>query len=284
MNTASDVDGHYRGIGGSWRNVKNAPSYGYWWGAGREGPPPKVYFTNFSGWDVYRSQMALVGLLALVLSRDMAISLLETAYVNGTTSWEGDREIPRWTTGYQETGVMVGDSGPPSGSSLFMFGNRSISLTSMLEVLDRSSRHARSSNGDAHHVLEGAASDAAIAQMALWVSQQDSLPQEVQEARSLYAYARWQSNKALRLLGSQGYAKTRLGAGDVGNKAAHHDQLTEGNSIQYTFMVAHDVLGLKQKIDTAEMAGTVLSRGLISGVWGGSGAYKSLRDVSKPRD
>ena len=198
MNTASDVNGHYRGIGGSNKNLRDAPSYGYGRGVGTEGPPPKVYFTNFSGWDVYRSQMALVGLMAPALSQDMAISLLESGYVNGTRSHQDehgekivDREIPRWTTGYQEAGTMVGDPGPPSVSSLFMFGSRSVSLTSMLEVLDRSSRHARSSSDDGHHVLEGAASDAAIGQMALWVSQQDSLPQEVREkARSLYGHAR----------------------------------------------------------------------------------------------
>ena len=43
-----------------------------------------MYFYNFSGWDVYRSQMALVGLMAPALSQDMAISLLESGYVNGT--------------------------------------------------------------------------------------------------------------------------------------------------------------------------------------------------------
>ena len=79
MNTASDVDGNYRGIGlvgKNWQNLRDAPIYGHERGAGTEGPPPKVYFTNFSGWDVYRSQMALVGLMAPALSQDMAISLL----------------------------------------------------------------------------------------------------------------------------------------------------------------------------------------------------------------
>ena len=144
----------------------------------------------------------------------MAISLLESGYVNGTElghKMDGDREIPRWTTGYRETGVMTGDPGPPSVSSLFMFGSRSVSLTSMLEVLDRSSRHARSPSGDGHHILEGVASDTAIAQMALWMSQQDSLPQEVREkARRLYEYARGRTDRALNLLDSQGYAKPCL--------------------------------------------------------------------------
>ena len=99
MNTASDVDGNYRGIEEGRKNLRDAPSYGYEWGAGTEGPPPKVYFYNFSGWDVYRSQMALVGLLAPALSQDMAISLLESGYVNGPSGWERDREIPRWDDG-----------------------------------------------------------------------------------------------------------------------------------------------------------------------------------------
>ena len=287
MNTASDVDGNYRGIGGSWRNLRDAPSYGYGSDVGTEGPPPKVYFYNFSGWDVYRSQMALVGLMAPALSQDMAISLLESGYVNGTEGHKDqgivDREIPRWTTGYVETGVMVGDSGPPSVSSLFMFGSRSVSLTSMLEVLYLSSRHARSSSGAGHHILEGVASDTAIAQMALWMSQQDSLPQAVREkARSLYAYARGRTDRALNLLDSQGYAKPSLWEGAASDKSKHYGSLAEGNAIQYTFMIAHDVLGLKEKIDAGEISNTALRRGLIAGPRGGSvQAYNDLLALSK---
>ena len=280
MNTASDVDGNYKGIGGVSGNLRDAPSYGYGSDAGTEGPPPKVYFYNFSGWDVYRSQMALVGLMAPALSQDMAISLLESGYVTGIWDY-GDREIPRWTTGYYETGVMVGDPGPPSVSSLFMFGSQSVSLTSMLEVLDLSSRHARSGAGDGHHVLEGVASDAAIAQMALWISHQDSLPHALRsKARSLYVYARGRTDRALRLLDSSGYARPQTGWGWF-PKNKHYPYLTEGNSIQYTFMIAHDVLKLKQRIDAAEQKRATFSRGLIAGPGGGSGAYRSLLDASK---
>ena len=284
MNTASDVDGNYRGIGGVSKNVSEAPTYGYEEYVGTEGPPPKVYFYNFSGWDVYRSQMALVGLLAPALSKDMAISLLESAYVNGTTSWEGDREIPRWVTGYQETGVMTGDPGPPSVSSLFMFGSRSVSLTSMLEVLDRSSRHARSNAISGHHVLEGVASDAAIAQMALWMSQQDSLPQGLRnKARSLYEHARGRTIRALNLLDTQGYVKPTSSGGAADPKSKHYKgKFAEGNSIQYTFMIAHDVLGLKRRIDAAETSKTALSDNLISDPSGGSmQAYNDLLALSK---
>ena len=281
MNTASDVDGSYKGIGGVWRNLRDAPNYGYGSGVGTEGPPPKMYFTNFSGWDVYRSQMALVGLMAPALSQDMAISLLESGYVTDIWTYF-DREIPRWTTGYRETGVMTGDPGPPSVSSLFMFGSRSVSLNSMLEVLDLSSRRARNSNTDGHHVLEGAASDAAIAQMALWISHQDSLPQKVREkARNLYVHARSQSSRALNLLDSAGYAKPKTNWGSGFPKNRHYGQFAEGNSIQYTFMIAHDVLELKRQIDTAERRRASFSRALIARPGGGSGAYKSLLAISR---
>ena len=288
MNTASDVDGNYKGVvltGSSLKNLRDAPRYGYDGyrrDAGTEGPPPKVYFYNFSGWDVYRSQMALVGLMAPALSQDMAISLLESAYNNGTVTY-GDREIPRWTTAYFETGVMPGDAGPPSVSSLFMFGSRSVSLYSMLEVLHRSSVHARSSSSDAHHVLEGAVSDAAIAQMALWISHRDSLPEEVRtKARNLYKRARGRSSdRALNLIGTRGYAKAHYGGSEVLFPQRHEGVFTEGNSIQYTFMIAHNVLGLKQKIDAGERKDRVFTLADITGPSGGSGAYKSLRDASK---
>ena len=125
----------------------------------------------------------------------------------------------------------------------------------MLKVLDRSSRHARSTHNDAHHVLEGAAaSDAAIAQMALWISLQDFLPLAIREkARSLYEHARGHTDRALSLLDSQGYARRswwrQLYASP---KSKFYGEFAEGNSIQYTFMILHDVLGLKRKIDAGE--------------------------------
>ena len=280
MNTASDVDGNYRGVGSrpNWKNVRDAPSYGHW--AGPEGPSLKVYFTNFLGWDVYRSQMALVGLLAPALSQDMAISLLESGYVMGTRG-SVDKAIPRWTTGYMETAVMVGDPGPPSVSSLFMFGRQSVSLTSMLRVLN-TSRWARSKSSDAHHILEGVASDAAIAQTALWISQQDSLPQGVRaQARSLYVFARARTDRAFDLLDWQGYVKPVAGGGNASPKSKHYGTFAEGNSIQYTFMISHDVLGLKEKIDAGEKRRTAFSRRHISDPSGGSGAYRSLFDISR---
>ena len=283
MNTASDVDGNYKGIGDHNKNVRDAPSYGYDADPGTEGSGLKVYFTNFSGWDVYRSQMSLVGLVAPALSQDMAISLLESAYVDGTANYpQGDREIPRSTTGYHETSEKFGDPGPPSVSSLFMFGSQSVSLHGMLEVFDKSRTARAPSDADAHHILEGVASDAAIAQMALWMSQQDSFPEALREkARSLYENARARTDRALNLLDTSGYSK-RSESSIADDKESHYTQFSEGNSIQYTFMNTHNVLGLKQKIDDGEAALPLLTRLLISQpAVGGSSAYSTLLGLSK---
>ena len=283
MNTASDVDGNYKGIGDHNKNVKDAPSYGYDADPGTEGSGLKVYFTNFSGWDVYRSQMSLVGLVAPALSQDMAISLLESAYVDGTANYpQGDREIPRSTTGYHETSAKFGDPGPPSVSSLFMFGSQSVSLHGMLEVFDKSRTARVPGEEDAHHILEGVASDAAIAQMALWMSQQDSFPEALREkARSLYENARARTDRALNLLDTSGYSK-RSRSSIADDKESHYTQFSEGNSIQYTFMNTHNVLGLKQKIDDGEAALPLLTRLLISQpALGGSSAYSTLLGLSK---
>ena len=119
--------------------------------------------------------------------------------------------------------------------------------------------------------------------MALWISQQDSLPQAVREkARSLYEYAWGRTDRALNLLDPQGYAKPTLSGEATPNKSTHYGTFTEGNSIQYTFMMAHDVLGLKRKIDAGEKSRTALWRGLISDPRGGSvQAYNDLLALSK---
>ena len=123
--------------------------------AGRYGPAQRVRFTNFSGWDVYRSQMALVGLLAPAVAGDMAQSLVHTGVEwrnkkpteeNGILeerSFQG-RDIPRWTAGEKEWGVMSGDPGPPSVSSLYFFSQGNLrSLPITLDVFDYSSRWVR---------------------------------------------------------------------------------------------------------------------------------------------
>ena len=75
MDVSNDVNGEYityTPFPHEVRNLKTGSYYDYGSGqnfsdaeaAGRYGPAQLVRFTNFSGWDVYRSQMSLVGLVA----------------------------------------------------------------------------------------------------------------------------------------------------------------------------------------------------------------------------
>ena len=290
MDVSSDANGDYRTYGNAHpvRNVRSGSYYDY--GAynartdpsfedaeagGRHGPAQRVRFTDFSGWDVYRSQMALVGLLAPAVAGDMAQTL-----VHSGVEWEFDRErdIPRWTAGHKEWGIMKGDPGPPSASSLYFFSQGSLrSLPITLDVFDYSSRWIREhyTGGPrnvvdrGNRVMEGMASDAAISQFAFRLSQMQSLPEQVrQQAWDLYRFSVQQANDNLRRLmvgTSRGYPRgyeARNNRKKIMTKWS--GDLEEGNPIQYGFMPNHDVGKLKEIIDAGETAGTYLQSDDIS--------------------
>ena len=239
MDVSSDVNGDYltyntgnpsrlgdsRSYNDKVRNLESGSYYDYGWSrsrgsaeaAGRYGPAQRVRFTNFSGWDVYRSQMALVGLVAPAVAGDMAQSL-----VHSGVEWSsGDgRDIPRWTAGEIEWGMMKGDPGPPSVSSLYFFSQGSLrSLPITLDVFDYTSRERREHytggprniTDRANRVMEGMASDAAISQFAFRLSQMQGLPEELrQQAWALYDFSLQQANDNLARLmvgTSRGYPR-----------------------------------------------------------------------------
>ena len=283
MDVSNDVNGHYLTYDNSVRNLKSGSYYDYGSGlnfgtaeaAGRYGPAQRVRFTNFSGWDVYRSQMALVGLVAPAVAGDMAQSLVHSGVEWGS----GDgRDIPRWTTGEQEWSMMKGDPGPPSVSSLYFFSQGNLrSLPITLDVFDYTSRAKREDytggpsnpTNRANRVMEGMASDAAISQFAFRLSQMHFLPEGTrQQAWNLYRLSLRQANANLARLmvgTSRGYPR---GYRSSNNRELIMDKwsgdLEEGNPIQYGFMPNHDVKRLKQLIDAGETAGTYMLRTDIS--------------------
>ena len=256
---------------GSYYDYGSSRSRGSAEAAGRYGPAQRVRFTNFSGWDVYRSQMALVGLVAPAVAGDMAQSL-----VHSGVEWSsGDgRDIPRWTAGEIEWGMMKGDPGPPSVSSLYFFSQGNLrSLPITLDVFDYSSRERREHYSGAprnatsysNRVMEGMGSDAAISQFAFRLSQMQGLPEELRkQAWELYVFSVKQVNDNLARLmvgTSRGYPRgyrVSDSRGDI--MAKWHKDLEEGNPIQYGFMPNHDVRKLKELIDAGEKAGTFIER------------------------
>jgi predicted alpha-1,2-mannosidase len=101
-NLFSDVDGRYLGFDGKVHAVAG---------------PQRAQYANFSGWDVYRSQMQLIAWLDPALASDIAQSLLNQANQNG-----GDWD--RWTHLTGGTSVMNGDPAAPAIAALYAFGAR----------------------------------------------------------------------------------------------------------------------------------------------------------------
>jgi predicted alpha-1,2-mannosidase len=95
----SDVDGSYFGF-----DQQPHPSDGH------------VHYANFSGWDIYRSWIQLVALLAPNETSDIVRSLLLDGQQCGT--------MPQWAYGASETAVMIGDPADPIVANAWAFGAR----------------------------------------------------------------------------------------------------------------------------------------------------------------
>ena len=114
-NVASDVDGRYLGFDGYVHTTS----------------PGTVHFANFSGWDIYRSQVQLIALLAPDVAKDLSQSLLDDALQCGGG-------FPKWTLANQEALVMIGDPGALMVSNLDAFGAGGDDVAGVLEVMRRS--------------------------------------------------------------------------------------------------------------------------------------------------
>ena len=84
-NTFSDVNGQYPGFD---HRIHTATGY--------------TQYANFSGWDIYRSEVPLLALVAPNQASDMMRSLV--------TDGEQAGALPRWPVANSETGIMIGDS------------------------------------------------------------------------------------------------------------------------------------------------------------------------------
>ncbi|MCU1687700.1 MAG: alpha,2-mannosidase [Amycolatopsis sp.] len=76
--------------------------------------PGKTQYANFSGWDVYRSLIPLLAVIAPDETSQMMQSLVNDATQGG---W-----LPKWPVGNGYTGVMNGDAADPMIASAFAFG------------------------------------------------------------------------------------------------------------------------------------------------------------------
>ena len=249
MNLFSDVNGEYRGFDGAVHQVA---------------PPQEAQYANFSGWDVYRSQVQLVALLFPDVASDMAQSLLNQANQNGGV-WD------RWTHNTGATHVMSGDPSAPTVAGIVAFGGtrfdvegafdslvQAATVPTALDLSDEGCRImcpgqrpsldqwlslgyiAAQSNswGGAGETLEDVSADYSLARLA------ERLGDEETRDLSLSDRSTGRTSSTPRRLRRAGTSRiaTPTGAGRSSIPASSRG-FAEGSSAQYTWMIPHDAQG-----------------------------------------
>lgn len=110
-NLYSDADGRYRGFDGAVHRVR----------------PGHDEYATFSGWDIYRTQIPLLALLAPRETGDMMQSLVDAAHQGG---W-----LPKWSLVNGYTAVMGGDPAGPIIAGAYAFGARDFDTHAALAAM-----------------------------------------------------------------------------------------------------------------------------------------------------
>src|SRR5579864_2285783 len=249
-NLCSDVNGQYQGFDGQVHTV-----------AGRQ----QAQYANFSGWDVYRSQLQLLTLLEPAVAADVAQSLLEQANQSGG-EWD------RWTHESGATHVMAGDPSAPAVAGIVAFGGGGFDVAGAFASLARAATVPTAHDlaaagcpvectgqrpaldrwlaihyipaganawGGAGETLEDAVADFSLAQLARRLGDEAAARHFL--ARSGY----WRNLWNPRATAAGGYVQDRNADGSwPALDPASGDGFAEGSSAQYTWMVPFDVRGL----------------------------------------
>ena len=240
MNLASDVNGEYRGMDLHTHTVTL---------------PQRAQYANFSGWDVYRSQVQLVSWLFPQIAGDMAQSLLNQADQWGC--WD------RWTHNSGPTNVMNVDPSAAAIASMEAFGAEGFDVhaayLSLLEAANQPHEGHRCSrprlaNWLSQHYLTGTPGkhDTSVADTLEFATADYSLSQlaaqqgDVTHAQALLARAQyWRNLFNPHATPGKGYlqAKSPDGRWKIFDPAST-DGFVEGTGAQYLWMVPFNVRGL----------------------------------------
>jgi predicted alpha-1,2-mannosidase len=254
-NTYSDVNGDYLGFD---KKVHKAA-------------PGHIQYANFSGWDVYRSQLQLVTWLDPKVGSDIAQSLYNQASQNNGV-WD------RWTHLTGATSVMNGDPSAPAVADIYAFGGRDFDVkaayASLLTAatvpndLDLSRRGCgvqcvgerpgldqwlklhympvgAPGWGSAADTLELSAADFGVAQLAEDVG--DSANEKLFRDRAGW----WRNLLNPNAAPEGGYIQPRNADGtwkSVDFNVEDDDDYVEGSGAQYLWMVPFDPAGLFEKL------------------------------------
>ncbi len=250
--TFSDVDGRYPGMDGAVHVARGFTMY-----------------ADFSGWDVYRTQIPLLALLLPHRVSDVIQSLL--------ADYEQSGWLPKWSFADQQTDVMTGDPADIAISSAYAFGARSFDKTAALEAMvhgatavgaDAGQRYVERPGSleydargyiaaEEEHHLGGAAAVADPA--AVWGPAATTLEYATADfAIGAFAHAVCAPAKTAKSMlhrsgnwrkvfnAADGYVEPRsaTGAWTPTFDPTSGDGFVEGDAAQYTWGVLHDPAGL----------------------------------------
>ncbi len=220
------------------------------------------FYANFSLWDVYRSQAALLGMFFPEESSDMVRSLM----LDAEQSRHGG--LPIWSHNNDDSDIMNGYSADPFIASIYAFGGTNVNLQALKERMVYTAVNSVKCNGnggwrglsaykdlgyclhgvedawtDVSSTLEYCVDDFAIAEICRTAGD-----------RANYEYFLNRAQNWRNLFnpdnGDGGYMQSRKADGSwvmPFNKAIT-EGFSEGNSAQYTWLVNHNVAGLAQKM------------------------------------
>ena len=236
-NVFSDVNGQYLGFDG---RVHQARGY--------------TQYANFSGWDIYRSEVQLLSLLAPQQTSDMMQSLVNDAAQGG---W-----LPKWPLANGYTGVMNGDSADPIIADAYAFGARSFNVKSALAAMVHGATVVGSAPGgyverpglssylslgyEAGHAattLEYNTDDFAIAQLAQALGD-TSIAQRFMRRAQGWQFLIDPASGFLEPLNAAGVFPSQF---NPTSQAGYR----EGDAYQYNWLVPFNVAGLAQSLGGA---------------------------------
>jgi len=233
-------------------------------------------YSDFSEWDIYRSQIELLALVAPKQTGDMMQSLVNDAEQNG---W-----LPKWAIADGDASQMNGDSADPIIASAYAFGVHDFDVQGALSAMVKGATETETGHGleierqylsqylSQHFIdagsldltsinysiggsatLEYALDDFSIAQLARAVGDQSTYTTMMSRAQN------WQY-----LFNPQtGYVEARNADGSFPVGAAFQSDLfeaggengfEEGNAIQYTWAVPQDLSALANLMGGAKSA------------------------------
>ena len=206
----------------------------------------RTQYANFSGWDVYRSQVALVALLAPAEAADMAQSAVNQAAQGGY--------FDRWTVANGGTGVMIGDPVSIIVSTMHAFGGTGFDTADALRRMvagadDNRQRPGwlqyndhgfvptglRDVWGSAATTLEYTSADFAVSQFAARLNDTGTAERFLRRAQN------WRN---LFHPGSRYVQPRNADLSWPAFSPTQENEYVEGNAAQYTWMVPYNHRGL----------------------------------------